>query len=80
MKYLVFNSLETSNARNQQIAVNKGCSGNITNGWFNIIKHPEQELYALVIDDETTLTMQEKSELKLYDELNSEGWFVSSLS
>lgn len=52
MNYIVFNNQEQANALNQRITV--AClpvwNDGLTSNYCEVLKHPEQELYAIVVD------------------------------
>lgn len=73
MKYLIFNTENELNTRNEQIALFQGCTGDVTQYWFGVIKHPDQDLWALCVDNESLLSEQEQSQLKTEEQMT--GWF-----
>jgi hypothetical protein len=81
MKYLIFDTEDKANTRNQQIAIEQGAGdnqGDITQYWFAMIKHQENDLWCLCIpeDDLNKITEEEKSNLKDYNYLENNGWIT----
>jgi hypothetical protein len=78
MKYLIgLSPEEAAKTRDRAIAIMQGCSGLITEYWFQIIKHPEREEWGMTIPEgeEDKLTTEEISTLKTEEYMDEDGWF-----
>lgn len=81
MKYLTFSDRASAQARTGAVATALGCGqhpDDVTKYWFGIVTHPGQApLSALVVppEDEDLLTAQERSQLKDYAHMATQGWF-----
>ena len=79
MQYLIFENNDKAKVRSFQIAIEQGCSDDVTMFWFLVINKPQGIESALQIPDgeEDKLTIQEQNELVSQEYMDVNGWFPS---
>jgi hypothetical protein len=75
MQYIIYSTQDDAVTRSYNEAVARGCTGDITSRWWQVISHPTNGTYALAIDVTTTLTASEKLQLVSQATMISNGWF-----
>lgn len=78
MKYLTgFTTESSAKDYSKAIAENQGCHGDITEYWFEVIKHKDRNEWAFVVPEgeENKLTTEEQARLQTFAELAADGWF-----
>ena len=77
MLYLIFASEQEAIDASQQIAVEQGCTGDVTSYWFSWIQHPTNGEGALQVPEDQTsvLTEEEIAILKDQQFMDDNGWF-----
>jgi hypothetical protein len=80
MMYLIYSSEQDAVDRSEQIAIDKGCNGDITTYWYGWLVHPTlSPATALIIPEDQInyLNPSEQSLLQTEAEMQANGWFVN---
>lgn len=79
MLYLIYASEQDAIDRSQQIAVEHGCTGDVTSYWFSWIQHPTNGEGALQVPEDQTsvLTEGEIASLQNQQYMDDNGWFAA---
>jgi hypothetical protein len=76
MLYLIFASEQDAIDASSQIAVEQGCTGDVTSYWFSWINHPTNGESALQVTETSVLTEGEIALLKDQQFMDDNGWFA----
>jgi hypothetical protein len=77
MLYLIFASEQDAIDASSQIAVEQGCTGDVTSYWFSWINHPTNGESALQVPEDQTSVLTEGEIASLQDQqyMDDNGWF-----
>jgi hypothetical protein len=79
MLYLIFASEQDAIDASSQIAVEQGCTGDVTSYWFSWINHPTNGESALQVPEDQTSVLTEGEIALLKDQqfMDDNGWFAA---
>jgi hypothetical protein len=77
MLYLIFASEQDAIDASSQIAVEQGCTGDVTSYWFSWINHPTNGESALQVTETSVLTEGEIASLQDQQFMDDNGWFAA---
>ena len=77
MKYLIYKDNQQAKSRSFEIALEQGCTDDVTMFWFMVINKPQSIESAMQIPDgeENKLTIEEQSKLVTQEYMENNGWF-----